>query len=88
VTVPCGGDAERDRQVGLASARRAEQHDVAGLGQERSRSQRPDLAAAGGLGVEVEVLQVLRAGKPAARMRSSAPDALRAGTSRSSTAAR
>jgi hypothetical protein len=37
VPVPCGGDAECDRGVGFAGAGRAEQHDVAGLGQEPAR---------------------------------------------------
>ncbi len=45
--------------MGLAGARRAEQHDVAGLGQKRPRGQSGDLVSDGGLGVEVEILQRL-----------------------------
>jgi hypothetical protein len=67
---------------------RAEQHDVSGFGQEGARGQGGDLLADRGLGVEVEVLEGLARGEPPARIRRCAPQALRAETSRSRTAAR
>ena len=56
--------AERGREMGFAGAGRAEQHDVAGLGEERAGGQGGDLLADGGLGVEVEVLEGLAGGEP------------------------
>ena len=53
----CGGDSERGGEVRLAGSGWAEQHDVAGLGQESSRCERGDLLSARGLGIEVEVLE-------------------------------
>ena len=50
--------------MGLAGSGRAEQHDVAGFGQEPAGGQGGDLLADGGLGVEVEVLQRLDGGEP------------------------
>ena len=64
VPVPGGGDAECGGEVGFAGSGRAEQHDVAGLGEEPAGGQRGDLLADGGLGVEVEVLQGLAGGEP------------------------
>ncbi len=63
---PCRAAAtpERGGQVGLAGAGRAEQHDVAGLGQEPARGEGADLLADRGLGVEVEVLQGLARTEP------------------------
>ena len=55
-----GGDhAERGGEVGLAGAGWSEQHDVAGLGQERPGSERGDLLTNGGLVVPVEVVEGL-----------------------------
>jgi hypothetical protein len=54
-----GRDSERGRQVGLSGSGWAEQHDVAGLGQEAARGERCGLLADRWLGVEVEVLQRL-----------------------------
>ena len=50
--------------MGLPGPGRAEQDDVATLGQKPSRCQRADLLADGRLGVEVEVLQRLHAAEP------------------------
>ena len=50
--------------MGLAGAGRAEQHDVAGLGQERAGGERGDLLADGGLVVPVEVLEGLAGREP------------------------
>jgi hypothetical protein len=50
-------DAERGGEVGFAGAGRAEEHDVAGLGQERPGGERGDLLADGGLVVPVEVVE-------------------------------
>ena len=49
-----GPDRQPDGEMGLAGSGRAEQHDIAGLGEERARGERGDLLADGGLGVEVE----------------------------------
>ena len=73
--VGCGGerdavalsgrvDSQSDGQVGFACAGWAEQHDVAGLGEERAGGQRGDLVADGGLDVKVEVVEGLAAWKP------------------------
>ena len=64
VAVPRRGDPEGDRQMRLAGSGRAEQHDVAGLGEESARGQGGDLLANGGLGVPVEVLEGLAGGEP------------------------
>jgi hypothetical protein len=72
----------------LAGSGRSEQHHVAWFEQEPARGKGRDLLADGRLGVPVEVLKRFAALKPAARIRSSAPDAFRALTSRSRTAAR
>ena len=51
-----GGDRQRGSQVGFAGARRAEQDDVAGLGQPATGLQAGDLGSVdAGLGGEVEV---------------------------------
>ena len=55
---------ESGGQVGLAGAGRAEQHDVAGLGQEPAGCQGGDLLTDGGLGVPVELLDGLACGEP------------------------
>jgi hypothetical protein len=84
-----GGDAEGDRHMGFAGAGRSEKDHVTGLGEVVGGGQRRDVVAADSwLVVEVELVEVLRAGKPAARIRSCAPEALRAATSRSRTAIR
>ena len=89
VAVVGGDHAERGGEVGLAGAGRAEQHDVAGLGQERAGGERGDLLADGGLVVPVEVVEGLAGREPGASgSAAAAPEALRAETSRSSTAAR
>ena len=64
VAVVGGGDAQAGGQVGLAGAGRAEQHDVAGLGEEPAGCQGGDLLAHGGLGVPVELLDRLPGGEP------------------------
>ena len=64
VAVVGGLDAESDREVGLAGAGRAEEDDVAGLGEEPSRCQRSNLLTDGGLGVEVEVVESLASAEP------------------------
>ncbi len=51
-------------EVGLAGAGRAEQHDVAGFGEERAGGQVRDCVAEGGLGVPVEVLEGLAGREP------------------------
>jgi hypothetical protein len=54
----CGLDRQPDREVGLASARRAEQHHVAGLAQERPCTQMSDhVPVECGLMIEVDVPQ-------------------------------
>jgi hypothetical protein len=50
--------------MGFPYPGRAQEHDVAGLGEEPARCQRGDLGSAGGLGVPVEVLERLAAGEP------------------------
>ena len=50
--------------MGLAGAGRAEQHDVAGLGEERAGGERGDLLADGGLVVPVEVVEGLAGREP------------------------
>ena len=53
-----GFDRQPDGEVGLAGARRAEQHHVAGLGQEGAGAQVGDhVPVECGLVIEVEVLQ-------------------------------
>ena len=64
VALPGGGDAEGAGQVGLAGAGRAEEDDVAVLGQVGPRSQGLDGGPRGGLLVEVEVLDRLDRGHP------------------------
>ncbi|MEI2714918.1 MAG: hypothetical protein V9G04_16915 [Nocardioides sp.] len=64
VAVSCGGDAQGGGQMGLPGPGRAEQDDVACLGQEPARCQRADLGADGWLGVEVEVFQRLHGTEP------------------------
>jgi hypothetical protein len=64
VAVMGGDDPEGGGEVGLAGAGRAEQHDVAGLGQERPRGERGDLLAHGGLVVPVEVVEGLAGREP------------------------
>jgi len=59
VSVAGGGDAECGGQVCLSGSRGAEEHDVAGLGEESAGGQGPDLLTGCWLGVEVEVLQRL-----------------------------
>lgn len=59
-----GLDAQPDREVGLAGAGRAEQDDVAGLGQEPPTGQRGDLVPDGGLSVEVEVVESFAGAEP------------------------
>lgn len=50
------GDRQRGRQVGFAGARRAEQHNIAGLGQPSAGFQAGDLSAVhSGVGGEVEI---------------------------------
>jgi hypothetical protein len=48
----------------FAGAGRAEEHDVAGFGEERAGGQGADLGAHGGLGVPVEVLEGLGGREP------------------------
>ena len=89
VAVVGGGDAEAGGEVGLAGAGRAEQDDVAGFGQERRR--RPTRRPVGARRVgrpSRTPRSSCGAANPAARIRSWAPEALRAATSRSRTAAR
>ena len=50
--------------MGLAGAGRAEQHDVAGLGEERPGCERGDLLTDGGLVVPVEVVEGLDGAEP------------------------
>ena len=50
--------------MGLPGSGWAEQHDVAGLGEEPAGCQRGDLLAGCGLGVEVEVLERLHGAEP------------------------
>ena len=83
-----GGDAEAGGQVGLAGAGWAEQDDVAGLGEEPAGGQGGDLCRTAGWASQSNSSIVLRAPNPAARIRSWAPEAFRAATSRSRTAAR
>jgi hypothetical protein len=64
VSVVGGGHAQGGGEVGLPGAGRAEEDDVAGLGQEPTRRECCDLLAYGGLGVEVEVLQRLHRTEP------------------------
>ena len=59
-----GGDAQAGGQVGLAGAGRAEQHDVAGFGEEPAGGQGGDLLPDAGLGVEVELLDRLAGTEP------------------------
>src|SRR5688500_15477651 len=60
-----GGDhAESGGEVGLAGAGWAEQHDVAGLGEERAGGERGDLLADCALVVPVEVVEGLAGGEP------------------------
>ena len=64
VAVVGGDHAEPGGEVGLAGAGRAEQHDVAGLGQERAGGERGDLLTDGGLVVPVEVVEGLAGREP------------------------
>ena len=64
VSVPGGGDSQGGGQVCLTGAGRAEQDDVAGLGQEAARGQGSDLLTCRWLGIEVEVLEGLDCRKP------------------------
>lgn len=74
--------------MGLSGVGRPEQYDLAGFGPEAARFQGADLLTDRGLGIEVEVARVLTASNPAARTCNWAPEALRADTSRFSTAVR
>jgi hypothetical protein len=64
VAVVGGGDPEAGGQVGFAGARRAEQHDVAGLGEEAPGRECGDLLADRGLCIPVELLDRLPRGEP------------------------
>lgn len=64
VPVAGGDDPERGRHVCFPRAGRAEQDDVAGLGEEPSRCQGCDLLTDRGLRVPVEVLDGLAPGEP------------------------
>ena len=69
----------RGGEVGFAGAGRAEQHDVAGLGQEPAGGQRGDLLPDRRVGRPSRSPRgSWRAANPAALMRSWAPEALRA----------
>ncbi len=81
MTALAGPDRQADGEVGLAGARRAQEHHVVPPLHEVEGAQvGDDVTAQGALVVEVEVLQVLRAGKRAARMRISPPLDCRAAT--------
>jgi hypothetical protein len=65
VSGQAGADAEGDREVGLAGAGRAEQHDVFLAGQEVELREVQDLVASqAGLEREVEFLDRLAGGEP------------------------
>ena len=64
VAVVGGDDPEAGGEVGLAGAGRAEEHDVAGLGEECAGGERRDLLAGGGLVVPVEVVECLACREP------------------------
>ena len=84
-----GGDAEGDRNMGFAGAWRAEEDDVAGLGEVVAGGQRRDVVAAdSGLVVEVELLEGFAGGEAGGADPQLCPEALRAATSRSRTAIR
>ena len=84
----CPG-SQGDGEVGLAGAGWSEQDDVGLGGHEVGHPEVGDeFAVQAGCAGEVEVLEGLRAGNPARRIRVSAPWASRAATSRPRTAAR
>ena len=88
VSVAAGGHAEGDRQMGLSGAGWSEEDNIAGFGEEPAGGQGRDLVADGCWASKSKSSRVLRVPNPADRIRISAPEALRADTSRSRTAAR
>jgi hypothetical protein len=64
VAVVGGDHAERGGEVGFAGAGRSEQHDVAGLGQERPRGERGNLLSDRWLVLPVEVVEGLAGREP------------------------